>query len=48
MLPGIIVFRELELPKTHNKLIAGAITVVNMDIMPIDIPIRALVSISLL
>jgi hypothetical protein len=36
------------LPKTHNKLIIGAIIVVNRDIVPIDAPIRALVLVSLL
>jgi hypothetical protein len=41
-------FREPKLPKTHNKLTVGAITVVNRDIMPIDVPIRALMSISML
>jgi hypothetical protein len=48
MLLGIKVFREPKLPKTRNKLTIGAITVVNMDITPIDAPIRVLVSISLL
>jgi hypothetical protein len=42
------VFSEPKLPKTRNKLTIGSITVVNMDIIPIDVPIRALVSVSLL
>jgi hypothetical protein len=46
LLLGIRVFREPKLPKTHNKLIVGAITVVNRDITTIDAPIRALMSIS--
>jgi hypothetical protein len=45
---GIRVFREPKLPKICNKLTVGAITVVNRDIVPIDAPIHALVSISLL
>jgi hypothetical protein len=48
LLLGIRVFREPKLSKTHNKLTVGAITVVNRDIMPIDAPIYALMSISLL
>jgi hypothetical protein len=32
------VFREPKLPKTRNKLIVGAITMVNRDITPIDAP----------
>jgi hypothetical protein len=42
------VFREPKLPKARNRLIIGAITVVNRNITPIDAPIHALVSISLL
>jgi hypothetical protein len=42
------VFRGPKLPKTRNKLTVGAIAVVNRDITPIDAPIHALVSISLL
>jgi hypothetical protein len=42
------VYREAKLPKTYNKLIIGAIAVVNRDITPIDAPICALVSINLL
>jgi hypothetical protein len=45
---GIRVFREPKIPKTRNKLIVGAIIVVNRDITPIDAPIHALMSISLL
>jgi hypothetical protein len=45
---GIRVFREPKLPKTHNKLDLGAIAVVNRGITPIDAPIHALMSISLL
>jgi hypothetical protein len=48
MLLEIRVFREPKLPKTRNKLTVGAITVVNRDITPINAPIHALVSISLL
>jgi hypothetical protein len=48
LLLGIRVFREPKLPKTRNKLIVAAITVVNRDIMPIDAPMHTLVSISLL
>jgi hypothetical protein len=44
----IRVFRESKLPKTRNKLVVGVITVVNRDIMPMDAPIRGLMSISLL
>jgi hypothetical protein len=42
------VLREPKLPKTRKKLIVGAITVVNMDITPIDAPIHAPVTVSLL
>jgi hypothetical protein len=42
------VFREPKIPKTCNKLTVGAIAVVNRDITPIDAPICALVSVSLL
>jgi hypothetical protein len=42
------VFRGPKLPKAHNKLTVDAIAVVNRDITPIDAPIHALVSISLL
>jgi hypothetical protein len=48
LLLGIRVFREPKLPKTRNKLIIGAITVVNGDITLIDAPFRTLMSISLL
>jgi hypothetical protein len=40
------MFRGPKLPKTCRKLIVGASTVVKMDIMPTDAPIRALVLIS--
>jgi hypothetical protein len=36
------------MPKTCNKLTVGTIAVVNRDIMPIDAPIHALMSVSLL
>jgi hypothetical protein len=48
LLLGIRVFKEPKLPKTRNKLIVGAITVVSRDITLIDAPIYALVSVSLL
>jgi hypothetical protein len=40
--------KRTKLPKTHNKLTVGAITVVNRNITAIDASIRALMSISLL
>jgi hypothetical protein len=40
------VFRGPKLPKTCNKLIVGATTVVKRDITPTDAPIHALVLIS--
>jgi hypothetical protein len=48
LLLGIRVFRGPKLPKTRNKLIIGATTVVKRDITPTDAPIRMLVPISLL
>jgi hypothetical protein len=48
LLLGIRVFRGPKLPKTHNKLTVGAIAVMNIDITPIDAPIHALMSVSLL
>jgi hypothetical protein len=48
MLLRIRVFREPKIPKTCNKLIVGAIILVNRDITPINAPIHALVSISTL
>jgi hypothetical protein len=37
LLLGIRVFREPKLPMTRNKMIVGAITVVNGDITPISL-----------
>jgi hypothetical protein len=46
LLLGIRVFRGPKLPKTRNKLIIGATTVVKRDVTPADAPIHALVPIS--
>jgi hypothetical protein len=40
------VFRGPKLPKTRDKLIVGATTMVKRDIMPTDAPMRALMLIS--
>jgi hypothetical protein len=46
LLLGIKVFRGPKLPKTQNKLIVGATTVVKRDITPTDAPIHTLVPIN--
>jgi hypothetical protein len=48
LLLGVRVFRGPKLPKTHNKLIVSATTMVKRDITPTDAPFHALVPISLL